>query len=363
VQLRGRAVRLDPSWDGKVANTWTVVTVADGHPKGATDYARFVAKHDGFFAPDGDGQIASGVAHVDAALSPYGPPPPTAFAELNTRMRARAIDRASARKLWRINEPYEDVAYRTIRIRSGRQVGLTGRELDAVVPVWRSGRASQVWPGTAAAAFGAVGLAVGLVASLPLVPLAVVPAVVGYVAAGGFLAMARLRSMDRSSGLANVAAAVAESLHRAGVTADGATAVEVTAMPDGGYRATLRGSTEAESVAFAEALDEVLSPLADPRYLISRAVIDPPQTRAQVLGLALRRGLGIGSHGAEVWHAVPTVLESRRDRAEVFLAAWRRWVGPGRLVYAHAPEGAGILAAQRGDDPFAITTAMRTIWR
>jgi hypothetical protein len=175
--------------------------------------------------------------------------------------------------------------------------------------------------------------------------------------------MARLRSMDRTNGLANLAAAVAEGLHRAGVTADGASAVEVTAMRDGSYRATLRGSTESESVAFAEALDEVLSPLADPRYVISRAVIDPPRTGAQVLGLALRRGLGIGSRGAEVWHAVPTVLATRRDRAEAFLAAWRRWVGPSRLVYAHAPDGAGILAAQRGEDPFAITTAMRTTWR
>jgi superfamily II DNA or RNA helicase len=363
VQLRGRAVRLDPDWDAKVANTWTVVTIADDHPKGATDYARFVIKHDGFFAPDADGQITSGVAHVDAALSPYGPPPPNEFTEMNTRMRARAIDRARARKLWRINQPYEDVAYRIIRIRSGRQVGLTGRELDAVVPVWRSPPASQVWPGMAAAALGAVGVAAGLVASLPLLPLAVVPAVVGYAAAGGFLTMARLRSMDRSNGLANLAAAVAEGLHRAGVTADGASAVEVTAMRDGSYRATLRGSTESESVAFAEALDEVLSPLADPRYVISRAVIDPPHTGAQVLGLALRRGLGIGSRGAEAWHAVPTVLATRRDRAEAFLAAWRRWVGPSRLVYAHAPEGAGILAAQRGEDPFAITTAMRTIWR
>jgi hypothetical protein len=27
------------------------------------------------------------------------------------------------------------------------------------------------------------------------------------------------------------------------------------------------------------------------------------------------------------------------------------------------PEGTGILAAQRGDDPFALTTQIRTLWR
>ena len=33
------------------------------------------------------------------------------------------------------------------------------------------------------------------------------------------------------------------------------------------------------------------------------------------------------------------------------------------MVYAGSPEGTGILAAQRGDDPFALTTQIRTLWR
>ena len=35
----------------------------------------------------------------------------------------------------------------------------------------------------------------------------------------------------------------------------------------------------------------------------------------------------------------------------------------GSVVYAGSPEGTGILAAQRGDDPFALTTQIRTLWR
>jgi hypothetical protein len=46
-----------------------------------------------------------------------------------------------------------------------------------------------------------------------------------------------------------------------------------------------------------------------------------------------------------------------------FEHAWNTRVGPGSVVYAGSPEGTGILAAQRGDDPFALTTQIRTLWR
>ncbi len=33
------------------------------------------------------------------------------------------------------------------------------------------------------------------------------------------------------------------------------------------------------------------------------------------------------------------------------------------MLFTGSPEGAGIQAAQRGDDPFAVTTQIRTLWR
>jgi hypothetical protein len=49
--------------------------------------------------------------------------------------------------------------------------------------------------------------------------------------------------------------------------------------------------------------------------------------------------------------------------AQEFARAWNARVSPGELLYAGSPEGTGILAAQRGDDPFALTTQIRTLWR
>ena len=42
--------------------------------------------------------------------------------------------------------------------------------------------------------------------------------------------------------------------------------------------------------------------------------------------------------------------------------AWHRWVGGGPAVYTGSPEGAGVLAAQRGSDPFDVATVMRRHW-
>jgi superfamily II DNA or RNA helicase len=90
VQARGRALRLDDGWPGKVADNWAVVCVTEEHPKGTADYRRFVRKHDRYFAMSRAGDVISGVAHVDPVLSPYQPPPAAAFDRLNAEMLIRA---------------------------------------------------------------------------------------------------------------------------------------------------------------------------------------------------------------------------------------------------------------------------------
>jgi hypothetical protein len=140
-------------------------------------------------------------------------------------------------------------------------------------------------------------------------------------------------------------------------------AVRVEAQPDGGYRARLQEVPAADSALFAEALDEVLAPLSQPRYIIPRLILPPPAGPAAAAGLAVRR-LVIGHVPATVvYHAVPTALSGNKKLALAFERTWNTRVGPGSVIYAGSPEGTGILAAQRGDDPFALTTQIRTLWR
>ncbi len=363
VQTRGRALRRDPRMPDKVATTWSVVAVTAAHPKGAADYRRFVAKHDGFFALDADGQCASGVPHVDADLSPFAPPPAELFEELNVRMRARAADRAATRAAWRVGEPFEDVEVASVRIRPARPLDVTGDAVHRLAPARRL-RSAPPLVLTGAGAGLAAGLATDLAVTGPGGHVAA--AALTAVGAGGGSVVTTVRLLgaaDDTSGLADVAAAVADGLQAAGIVPAGAGSVRVQPAPDGTYRALLDDVDEAASAAFAEALDEVLAPPAAPRYLVSRLSLHRPADRRGAYRLAVGRLFRRPLPAGESWHAVPAVLAANRARAEGFAEAWSTHVGPTRLLSAASPEGAGVLAACRGADPFAVTTQLRTVWR
>ena len=116
VQTRGRALRVDPTWPDKVALNWSVVCVADDHPKAHNDWDRLVRKHRGYLALDENGDVVDGVAHIDAALSPFAPPELSDFDAVNARMLIRAQQREVIAERWRVGEPYDDVLATTLRV-------------------------------------------------------------------------------------------------------------------------------------------------------------------------------------------------------------------------------------------------------
>jgi hypothetical protein len=117
-----------------------------------------------------------------------------------------------------------------------------------------------------------------------------------------------------------------------------------------------------ESRLFAECLDELLAPLADPRWLVSRLVLPVPAATADRRRLARARALGRPVEAAVAWHAVPAALGRSKSRVAAFETAWRAHVGAGRLVLAKDPEGSALLELLRGEDPFAVTSRLRTVW-
>jgi superfamily II DNA or RNA helicase len=304
VQVRGRALRLDPAWPGKVADNWAVVCVTDQHPKGAADYSRFVRKHDRYFALSGTGDIISGVAHVDPGLSPWQPPAPETFSSLNAAMLIRAQDRATTLERWAIGQPYADEPVATLTVTTRRPLTEPPAAAPAKVALARTGR----WP---------------------------------------------------SASLEDMAMATADALQTAGLVTRGADSVRIEVLADGGYRARLADVAAVDSTAFANALDEVLAPLAQPRYIVPRYIIARPPGFL----LTIRRLVTGQVPATVVYHAVPTALAGNKKTAAIFARSWNARVSPGQLLYSNSPEGAGILAVSRGDDPFAITTQIRTLWR
>jgi hypothetical protein len=160
-----------------------------------------------------------------------------------------------------------------------------------------------------------------------------------------------------------MAGAAADALREAGLVSQGATALRIEPLPDGEYRARLADVPAAESATFATALDEVLSPLAHPRYIVPRLFVAPPADKRAARRLARGAAAADGVPATVVYHAVPTVLGGNAKLARAFATAWNARVSPGELLYTGSPEGTGILVAQRGDDPFDVTTQIRTLWR
>jgi hypothetical protein len=356
VQARGRALRLDPEWPQKVADNWGVVCFTGDHPRGAADYGRLVRKHDHYFALAGTGDIVSGVSHVDPALSPYGPPPEADFDGLNAAMLQRAGTRDAARELWAVGTPYLDEPQATVTIRTGHSLGLAGR---ATVPLARPGHRARLVG--ALATIGAAAVAAtagGPVAAVAVLGVALVLAVVRLSRVA-----ARLTAVPARDGLEDIARATADALHVAGLASKDGAAVVVEPMRDGSYRTRLGGVPAGESAVFTTALDEVLSPLAQPRYVVPRLIVSPPRGPLAAAGLAARRLVTGHLPGSVVYHAVPSALGARKQLAAAFERAWNKRVSPGKMLFTGSPEGTGILAAQRGDDPFAVTTQIRTLWR
>ncbi|MEX0426953.1 DEAD/DEAH box helicase [Nocardioides sp. DS6] len=382
VQTRGRALRTDPERPDKVAVNWSVVCVAPDHPRGDNDWQRLVRKHTGFFGADEDGTIVDGVGHLHPGFSPYAPPAAADFDAVNAAMVVRAERRDEVRRRWRVGEAYDDVASRTVRIRPRATAGAplvnasatpaTPVAEPARVVVGESGLDVRHGPGPMSPLPGVVAaILLVLAVTVAWSSLAVAGALVAAAIVAGSVATARTLTRGRTlldeasqpPPVARVAAAVADGLHAAGLVSADSSRLAVEIAADGEYRVRLRGVPEAESLVFATALEEAVAPLLAPRYVLRRRVLTPPTGRLADVRRALAAGRGGRVvAGGEVWHAVPGVLGANAGRAHAYARAWDHWIGGDEPLFTGSPEGAGILAAQAGSDPFDVTTVIRRQW-
>jgi superfamily II DNA or RNA helicase len=380
-QVRGRSLRLDPDRPGKVADNWTVVCVADGHPRGDADHLRAARKHTHHLAPAPSGEIESGLGHCDEALSPYAPPPTDERAAVNARALARAADRAAARRAWEPSAGERGVELSSVQLRASRTLGLPSGVVQPGVlsprqvlgtdatgaPVPPRLKPARVWPLPFVGA--AVATGAGLAESVPAA--AVAGTGTGLVLAGA-VAARRYRQQavalrdapadGQTASVRQLASAVADALHACELVPVGAEALRVRGGAGGWLTCTLDVGPR-ESAVFAAALEELLAPLGEPRWLVSRLVLPAPAAAADRRRLARAAAFGRPVEAAVAWHAVPAELGRSAARVALFEGAWWRHVGPGRPVRATDPEGAALLDLLRGADPFALTSRLRTVWR
>ncbi|MDO4784249.1 MAG: DEAD/DEAH box helicase family protein [Propionibacteriaceae bacterium] len=348
VQMRGRALRIDPRQPGKVSVAWSVVCITDGLLGGA-DWARLVRKHEGYVGPDAAGSMVDGIGHLDDSLSAHQPPGLDRIHELNARAILRSQRRADIAEAWAQTRDAGARLRSVVRARrAATQPEPVPLGLTPPVPVRR--RREVALPVL-------TGLAI-LLAGLGQFWLAA--AVVGAALAAFGVRLGStsraLRGLAEPPSVLSVAAAVADAMHAAGLVDAGSTQVSAELVGEE-IRCFIAGVDAGQSALYAEALDEALQPVADPRYVVSRHVV------TAVNATTLMRAAWTGRLAdAQTWHPVPSALGRRRRDAEAYHRAWNRWVGEGELLYTRSPEGEGVLAAVRGEDPWRLSTAIRLHW-
>jgi hypothetical protein len=334
VQIRGRAIRRDPQRADKVAHVWSVTCVHDEHPRGDLDYRRLVAKHRGYLATDAAGLIVAGVEHLDDRCGPYAPPQAQDRASINAVSLDLAGRLDQTRAAWQIGTPYRDVTEVAVRVRPSRQVSLGVPE--PAVYTWSG------WPLAAGAAGGVGGAALAFAAQMPTAGWS------AFVLAGsglGWGAQAvwrrvRARRITQQLGADGMLLAFGRAV-AAAMGAGWEQRVDVVPGASGEWSVRLRDSTAGDSQVFAESVEQILSPVDYPRYLISRR---------------------LGPGRVVMWHAVPDRFGVNKTAATSYAEHWQHFVSRGQLLYTGSTEGAAVAETVRGLDPMDVTTGMYAQW-
>ena len=91
---------------------------------------------------------------------------------------------------------------------------------------------------------------------------------------------------------------------------------------------------------FATAMQEILGPLDNPRYVIPREVkIITENWLSKLLPEVLARYVRSTRDKLAMFHSVPKVLCKNKEDAAVFQKHWNDRVSPGEVMYGHSKSG------------------------
>lgn len=371
-QLRGRSIRLDPKVPLKVANNWDVVCVDQSFEKGDQDFLRFITKHKMFYGLASKKRIVKGFYHVDEQLAfTYQSKGfrKIMFYLINTRMLAKACDRERIYKDWEIGNPYSNFEFSATKLDAGDLKFKTAYSLRDSL----------------AAIFNQILLSIGTFAlwyffifqdaldwSFRSKPVFFFLSLL-FIAGVGFYAGKNIVKYIRKayieipvdSFLLDIGKALAKSLRETGKIASSQSIDNVRLAKDssGYYDIYLDYATKEDAATFSTALSEVMAPVLNQRYLVSRSIDDIRLGFYSPLWWTLRKIFRIFRQEKVAYHPVPTVLSVRKDLAENFSQNWNEYVGGSDLIYTRSQEGTRVLLQLRKYNFRLIKRTTYEIWK
>jgi len=131
-----------------------------------------------------------------------------------------------------------------------------------------------------------------------------------------------LKHAPVASSMKQIAKALLEAMFHAKLIKTSISNIKIVTNQNehGRVNCSLKRAKTYEKYVFLDALQEILGPIENPRYIM---------VRKTPLWRLIRKD----------YHAVPTMLGRKRDFAEYFAAMWQKYVGPTRLIYTRTKEG------------------------
>ncbi len=323
-QMRGRAIRTEADNPDKTANIWHLVCVEPNWVPG-DDFLTLTRRFRAFVGPSHtENRIENGFVRLGVPEPPF-----TAkqIGSINETMGRRALERSKLRERW------QTALLGGVRLAEGVETPSVNLPRDLVLA---NTIAALFWQGIF---LGGYFILSQLQYGLPgtkwedlLRFLAVVVVVGALVALPKCLkALWLLLKHGRIEGsLQQVGVALLRTLQYMGALAGHPQNLQVRTQPGEWGKAIcwLEGADPYESSVFSCALQQLLGPVENPRYLLVR--------RSRLVPW-LRRD----------YHAVPDVIGRKKDQAEYFHKVWKKLVGPAELVHARTLEGRKVLLQAR----------------
>ncbi len=312
-QMRGRAIRTQAGNPGKTAAIWHLVCIQPVLEGGGTDRLALGRRFKSLFGLDAERPlITSGIERLRLKESPDSG---EEIRQQNEATFRRAGERSGLRKRWL--HAVEDAP------RGERKEELLVQRKRVPKPYVLEATVKSLLITSAAVGLEAVRQIVGpnplnfskerLLIAL-LVGLVLASPYLGKVGKAVFLHNSLENRMQQA------AAAVYSALHHAGLLT--IPLAENKIRVDGGsaVACSLESGTIQEQMIFVNALQELLDPIENPRYLIER--------NSKFLFLRRRD-----------FHAVPEELGRKKETAECFLKEWNKRVDRADLIYTRTSEG------------------------
>lgn len=365
-QIRGRSIRLDPDNKYKVANNWDVVCVAPGIPKGENDFARLVRKHSQFYGLANNKLIVKGIQHVDKSLANAYFAKGIAkleFMMVNKRALDKARNRSKAYDDWEIGKPYSNfVIHATelkkedIKFKTAFTFKKSLRRLLYIIAANVAGHflfLSQFVRPRNIQELWIFYIIAGLIA--------------GGISAKYIYVYFRKAFIDLpvDSYLMDFAKAILETLKKtemvnAQVSFDN---LRVVAMQDGTYQVYLDYAKEKDIKKFSECFRDIMSPITDQRYLVSRNEASLDGNFFSPVWYTIRELTQVFRRETEFYHPVPNIFSQNKRLAFIFSRAWSKYVGGGRLIYTRSNKGRNILLKNRIKNRLQIGLTHLEEWR